>query len=132
MQPLATLFGGNPVSDVAQVRNDAIVVVPIVKEMPIPNLQVKRVVSVLEGKWAPKEIHSILGFSEGLIELDKSVSRYTTPIGATPETKTMAIVEELSNHYEIDHEKVPDKWRKFRSGIVVKGCSRMVNGGGFR
>ena len=111
VQPLATLFNGQPISDVAQLRKEAILIVPIVKGMPMPNFKGKRVVSVLEGKWSPKEVHPILGFSEGLIDLEKSLSRYTSPIGVSPETKTMAIILELNNHYVIAQQKVPDVWQ---------------------
>ena len=111
VQPLATLFDGQPIADVGQLRNDALLIVPIVKGMPMPNFKGKRVVSVLEGKWSPREVHPILGFSEGLIDLEKSLSRYTSPVGVSPETKTMAIILELNNHYEIDQQKVPGAWQ---------------------
>ena len=111
VQPLATLFGDQPVADVSQLQNNTIVVVPIVKGMPVPEFGVKRVVSVLEGDWAPKEINSVLMFSEGLIELNKSISRYTSPNQVTVETKTVAIALELNNHYEMKHLELPDSWR---------------------
>lgn len=111
VQPLATLFGGQPVADVSQIRNNSIVVVPIVKGMPVPKFGVKRVVSVLEGEWHPKETHSVLMFSEGLIDLDKSLSRYTSPSDVSTETKTVAIALELNGHYEMDHFEVPKSWQ---------------------
>ena len=111
VEPLATLFDGQPVADISQIRNNAIVVVPIVKGMPVPKFGANRVVSVLEGEWAPKEIHSVLMFSEGLIELNKSLSRYTSPNDVSTETKTVAIALELNEHYEMGHFKVPDSWQ---------------------
>ena len=111
VQPLSTLFGGEPISDVSQIGNDSIVVVPVPKGKPVPRVGSRRVVSVLEGNWTHKEVNSVLTFSEGLIELDKSLSRYTTPTEVSTETKTVAIALELRNHYDIEHHPVADSWR---------------------
>ena len=65
VQPLATFLGEQPVSDVSELRNDAIVVVPIVKGDSVPKLDLKRVVSVLEGQWFQKKSIRYLDFLRG-------------------------------------------------------------------
>lgn len=111
VQPLAGLFGGKPITDRSQLRHDTILVAPIVKGLPVPRFGTKRVVSVLEGEWLPNDVHRILEFSEGLIELEKSLARYTSPNDVSTETKTVAIALELNNHYEMRRRQIPESWR---------------------
>ena len=112
VQQLSVLFGGTPIHELSQLRQDHIVVVPVIKGVGFPELRSKRVVSVLEGNWSSREIDPILRFSEGLIELNKSISRYTEPKDVSSETKALAVAKEISNHYGIAHQEVPKSWRQ--------------------